>query len=610
MNFLYPAFLLGALAIAIPIVLHFLRRDVAPPVPFTAVRLLQRSPVTRSKRRRLRDLLLLAARVVALLLLAAAFARPYVAGATPGAALRIVAVDRSYSMNAPGRFAQAIALATRAIDEAGGGARVAVVAFDDHADTISPAGTAAAARTALHRITPGFGATRYAEVGAKAAEIAAGDEDRLIVITDLQRAGWDGDDRAALPAGISLEVRDAGVSSSNMSVVSVTPTPERVIAALRNTGAQGRTGRIRVEQDGRIVQTAPYSVGPNSSVDIPIPYHAPETGSIAVSVDDSEGLPADNIRYAVLDVTRSQAVLFVTSGSNGGYFAARALGAIGASSEPIGVRAIAAQAVPQEALSHTSAIVLLSTRTLDQRARDAIAGFVRAGGGLFIASSPEVEPAVLSAIFGWKLLMTGTIEMPASVALSPIDSRHPVFRPFGSLAANLGQVRFARPWRVSSEGWDVVARFTDGNPALLERREGRGRVVLFTSDLDRQWNDFPLHSAFVPFVIESVRYVSGPQDHGRDYVVGAAPAGAGARPGVYRTGPENRLIVVNVDPGEGVTTPMGREEFTARIERVDTTRGSSADARSLHLESRQSYWRYGLLLMLAALVAESFVGRT
>src|SRR6476619_961046 len=99
MAFLYPAFLIGALATAIPIVLHLLRRDVAPEVPFTAVRLLRRSPVERADRRRLRDLLLLAARVVALLLLAAAFARPYVQGATPGASLRIVAVDRSYSMN-------------------------------------------------------------------------------------------------------------------------------------------------------------------------------------------------------------------------------------------------------------------------------------------------------------------------------------------------------------------------------------------------------------------------------------------------------------------------------------------------------------------------------
>ncbi len=76
MSFLYPAFLLGAIAIAIPIVLHLLRRDVAPEVPFTAVRLLRRSPIQRSRRRRLQDLLLLAARVAALLLLAAAFARP------------------------------------------------------------------------------------------------------------------------------------------------------------------------------------------------------------------------------------------------------------------------------------------------------------------------------------------------------------------------------------------------------------------------------------------------------------------------------------------------------------------------------------------------------
>ena len=35
----------------------------------------------------------------------------------------------------------------------------------------------------------------------------------------------------------------------------------------------------------------------------------------------------------------------------------------------------------------------------------------------------------------------------------------------------------------------------------------------------------------------------------------------------------------------------------------------SADPRAQQVEARQSYWRYGLLLMVAALVAESFVGR-
>jgi hypothetical protein len=226
-----------------------------------------------------------------------------------------------------------------------------------------------------------------------------------------------------------------------------------------------------------------------------------------------------------------------------------------------------------------------------------------------IAGSPEVEAAVVAAIFNWGTPMTGTIELAASVALSPTDPRHPVFRPFGSLSANLGQVRFARAWRVAPDGWEVAARFTDGNPALVERREGTGRVVLFASDLDRQWNDFPLHPAFVPFIIETVRYVSATRDYARDYIVGAAPSGAGSAPGVYRVGPDNRSIAVNVDPREGVTTAMRPQEFTERVEHVDTTGHSSGDIRSTHLEARQSYWRYGLLLMLAALVAESFVGR-
>jgi len=140
MSFLYPAFLIGALAVAIPVVLHLLRRDVAPEVPFTAVRLLRRAPIEQTRRRRLRDLLLLAARVTALILLAAAFARPYFASPAVESRLLLVAVDRSYSMSAPGRFERALALAREALDAAGRGDRVALIAFDDRADVVPRGG--------------------------------------------------------------------------------------------------------------------------------------------------------------------------------------------------------------------------------------------------------------------------------------------------------------------------------------------------------------------------------------------------------------------------------------------------------------------------------------
>ena len=125
-----------------------------PEVPFTAVRLLRQSPIDRTRRRRLRDLLLLAARVAALTLLALAFARPYFTQASPLPRVRIVALDRSFSMGAPGQFARALAQAREAVGQAGIGERVAVIAFDERADVIAqpgPAGDAGGAGRAERR---------------------------------------------------------------------------------------------------------------------------------------------------------------------------------------------------------------------------------------------------------------------------------------------------------------------------------------------------------------------------------------------------------------------------------------------------------------------------
>jgi hypothetical protein len=615
MSFLYPAFLVGAVAVAIPIVLHFLRRDIAPEVPFSAVRLLQHSPVARSRRRRLRDLLLLAARVAALLLLAAAFARPYLVGASGSSAVRIVAVDRSFSMAAPGRFARALDLARRAVDEAAPGERVGVIAFDDGADVLADPGSAAEARAALTDLQPGYGATRYTALFAKAAEVAAGSPGRLIVVTDLQRAGWDGERRAVLPADLVLEVKETGAPPPNLSVAAIRPAGDRVFASIHNAGDQPRRGQLQLDRDGRPVATAPYSIAPDTTVEVPIPYRVPESGAIAISLEDREGFAADNTRFAVLDPASHGTVLLVTSGNgDSGFYFARALGAT-AGDGRIEARIIPSVSLAREQDNHQlelatySAVVLLSTRALERRAWEGLAAFVRSGGGVLISASSDVDPAVVSTMFNWRPALDGEPAPSEGVALAPTDIRHPIFRPFGALTANLGQVRFDRAWRVKAAGWDVVARFTDGSPALLERREGKGRVMLFASDFDRRWNDFPLNPAFVPFALEAVRYVSGSQDRGRDYVVGSAPEGAGAKPGVYRAASGGRTIAVNVDPRESMTAAVRSDEFQAMVERVPLAAGIATEARAQQIEARQSYWQYGLLLMLVALVAESFVGR-
>jgi hypothetical protein len=610
MSFLYPAFLVGALAIAIPVVLHLLRREVAPEVPFTAVRLLRRSPVERTHRRRLRDILLLAARVLALLLLALAFARPYVQGALPAPVL-LIAIDRSYSMGDTERFERARTIARSAIDSARGGERVSLVAFDDRAEVLSEPGGGGEARAALERVAPGYGATRYPALFDKVAEIADGAIGRLVVVTDLQATGWSRSGALALPPGWEMEVQDVGPALDNLAVTAVNVQNDRVVVSIRNSSQATKTTRARLDLNGRTVAESPATLPPGTNSSVPIAWRSPSSGALSAIVEDPGGLAADNARHLVLGARSASRVLVLTGGSQGGLYVSRALetsaGEEGALEAELVTGTRLSEMSPEE-ISNYPVIILLSTRNFDRRAREHVVAHVKGGAGLFVAAGPDVDQSVLAALTTWQPPLLAIEGDGQPLTLAATDPRHPIFRPFGTLAANLGQVRFARTWRVQPEGWSIAARFSSGLPALLERSLGEGRVVLFASDLDRRWNDLPLHPAFVPFVIETVRHAAGSRRQVREYTVASAPPGTGPGPGVFKI--DNREVALNVDPDEGDLGRIPREIFADRVSKSPPGTALEVAVQARQAEARQNYWQYGLLVMIAALVAESFVGRS
>src|SRR5262245_27078484 len=76
MGLLAPLYTAGALAIALPIIFHLIRRSPQGRQPFSSLMFLAPSPPTLTRRSRLTNILLLILRATALILLALAFARP------------------------------------------------------------------------------------------------------------------------------------------------------------------------------------------------------------------------------------------------------------------------------------------------------------------------------------------------------------------------------------------------------------------------------------------------------------------------------------------------------------------------------------------------------
>ena len=611
--FLSPLFLVGVAAAAIPIAIHLFYRRTEPVIDFAAMRYLRRAPVEHSRRRRLRELVLLALRVTALVLLALAFARPYLSDsvAAESGAATVVMIDTSVSLSAPGRFEAARERARRAIEDAPATHAVGLVAFAQAADVIAPVSQdRAGVVAALAQLAPGAGATRYRTALQGAADAFNGRSGRIVVVTDLQQSGWDAAGDGGIPEGISVEVDDVGAPDTNLSVTSLRVEGAEAVAVVQNYSARPATDQVLFAVDARRIGAVPVMLGAGASVEARIALDGVAPGGLSASITDREGYSADNARYAILDESADAVSVFAvtpTGHPSEALYLERAL-AVAEGARGFRFRSMGGgvfSTIDSKALEPVGVIAVLSTRGVAQRGRERLAEFVRAGGGLLVAAGPDVDPAILKDALAGIVETSWGPRVPEPLSFAPDDSRHPVFRVFGG-AGTLGNVGFSRAVRITSPATaNVIARYSDGSPALVEERTAGGRVLVFGSDLNYRWNDFPLQPAFVPFIHETVRYLASARASRTEYLVGDLQAAT--TPGVVEV--QGRRIAVNPDPRESDPTRMTAEIFQAGISRLNAAAKQDQRTAAQQQEDRQFLWWYGLLFMVISLAAEGVIGR-
>jgi hypothetical protein len=595
-SFLSPLFLIGVLAAAVPILLHLFHRKTEVVIDFPAVSLLKRAPVQQHRRRQLRELLLLALRVLALVLLALSFARPYFAGSTApeSAPLTVIAVDTSMSMSAPGQFDRVREAVSRAAGEAPSSHALALIAFADAATVVVPPTTDRSAVTSqIAALSPGGGGTRFRTALARASEVIGAREGRVVIVTDLQQSGWESSDDGGLPDGVDVEVIGIAPPAGNLAITSAERRDRRVAASIQNYGNLEVKAPVRLMVAGKELARAEIVVAPLGAADVELTAPLPATGEAEVRVDDTIGYQPDNVRVLALDPSPATAVGIVVTdptGATGGLYLERALSVAGSGREfDIDVRdgRDAGRWTPAD-LSRMGALFVLGTRTLERAGRELIKTYLNDGGQVFLAMGPDVDLGTLSDVIGARLAIAEEpVRMPGATMIAS-DGRHPIFRPFLSPSGALGDVQVEQHRRLNNQaGSDtgvVLARFTGGDAALTEQVVGKGRLLVFTSDLDNQWSRFPLSPAFVPFAVETARYLASARSLPRKSAEGANAAES--------------------NPAASTVT-----EFTNAIERTSRATLQTQQTEAREMEDRQRWWQIGLVIMLVALAGEALVGR-
>ena len=619
MSFLYPAFLAAAVAVAIPIVLHLFRRKTETVIEFPAVRLLEKVPVERQRRRRLRELILLALRVTALGLLAVAFARPYFDRATAAmpAPVTVIALDTSLSLSAPGQLDAARQAAKQVVDRTPPTHRIALATFADSATILVPPTTDRGAVTAaIEAATIGAGGTRFRTALARAGEVLDGDGGRIVVVSDLQTSGWDAADEGAVEDGVQVEVAEIQSPPGNVAITAVRREGRGVAVGVHNFGMRPIRVPVRLRIDSKDVATEAVEVAPQAAAEARLTAALPPRGAAEVTIDDPAGYQFDNTRYFVLDPPGAVPIFVITAAppgsSNAGLYVERAL-AVAEDGRAFKANVVDGRAFSKlttEQFGQPGALIVLGTTSLDRTGREFVARYLEGGGRVLVTLGPDVDLDTLADTVGVavEIARDDADTTERTVTLVAVDGRHPIFRPFLNPTGALGDVYVERYRRLNEQSsGTVLARFSGAGIALTEQTVGRGRLLLFASDLENQWNRFPLNPAFVPWAVETARYLTQGREQRQSFTIPDVPAGAKPLPGVYET-PAGR-ISVNPDVRESNPARTSVEEFIGAIARLNRSADVQAHAESRQQEERQRLWQIGLIVMFLALAGEGVIGR-
>src|SRR5687767_13976810 len=571
---------------------------------------LRKIPYESVQRRRIRDALLLLLRLAALALIVLAFARPFLRGselaAAPGGARDIVVLfDRSYSMG----YGDTWSRAQRAADQALAGTtpadRISVVMFADVAEVVvRSTPDRSRAMSAISAAQPGAGSTKFAPALKLASSMLAESllpRKEVIVVSDFQRSGWLPDDTLRMPGG--TQVTPVVVAGADGMSLAVTPVAllrtseggqERITvtaSVLNRTATPATNVPIHLEVDGRPVQDLQITAGANASASVTFAPLSITTANTRASVrlgtagQSVDALERDNVFHFVVTPAAPVPVLLVSQGrADQNLYLSRAL-AIGEQPR-FHTTLQAPEALAGDAMSRAR-LVILNEVPIGDAAAAKLVTFVEGSGGLLIAGRQRASWTTGRAQWLPKSLgppVDRTRGTPAR--LSGMDYGHAVFEPFRApRSGDFSTSRFYS-YRGLSAAKDatVLARFDTGEPALVERSAGRGRVVVFASTLDLTWNDLALKPMFLPFVHQLGRHLSGFKEQpawlniGQVLDIDAAEVAAGATSGAQ----------ARAAAGRAVLTPTGqRRDLTAGA--TGTTGATGAAGAALEMAEQGFY---------------------
>jgi hypothetical protein len=349
----------------------------------------------------------------------------------------------------------------------------------------------------------------------------------LHLVTDAQQTGLPTRFAELAPReSVELEVHAISASESNTAIESLAGSAldGELTAAVRNFGDRALEKTLRLERNGEVVEEQPLELAPGALVQTSFGALTLAAGPnrVRATLTPADDLPQDDVRIVALKRPEPRPVLLVAGDlrAQGTLFAATAMETLEALALDTVTTTVADLA--DRVLEEYEFIVVADAGALGAGEAARLTSYVESGGALLVALGPRSTAQSEVPITG-QLFQPGAATGSSDdyVSIGTLDVSHPALRGLDTLRA----AKFFRYAAIVPDAADhVLMSFENGAPLLLERNLGNGRVLVFTSSLDKEWNDLPVQPVFVPFVAGMANHLLGGAGFSNEAALGSTLA--------------------------------------------------------------------------------------
>ncbi len=292
-------------------------------------------------------------------------------------------------------------------------------------------------------------------------------------------------------------------------------------AVIKSSSVKEQTKKLTLSQNGHKISSSVITLKPNTSKEVTFNFTITDNKNKNQSKEaeykielEHDNLDYDNYKYFIINTVKPKEILIVNGSPSTISYQDESFyikNALNSSSEKYKFNLTQKSWITAKSIKKYDLIIFLNNVFDDFENQYAISQYLKSGKSVFISLGNNTN--IENFNYFWKDIVSlrnfKNLEKTKKYKfVNYFNYDYKFFKDILFVKNQLSSYPVYKYFNLSTkQNIKIIASLNDGTPFIAEKILKNGKLIIYTSTVDRDWNNFPLSTNFPPLIISIMKYL-------------------------------------------------------------------------------------------------------